>query len=374
MKAYLDNGATTQVSKGVQREMQKYFSKEYGNASSVHQFGRNARKALEESRKTIAQKIGALPEEIVFTSGGSEANNLALKGIAFALREKGNHIITTQIEHPSVLETCQFLEKRGFEVSYLKVNAEGIVDLETFKNALSEKTILVSIMHANNEIGSIQPIETIAEICQSKGIAFHSDCVQSLGKIPINVQKIPANLLSFSAHKLHGPKGVGALFVRKGTSLEKQILGGHQEYNKRAGTENVTGIAGFAQAVKELNEKDCKKMKLLRNKLVEGLEKIPDVKLNGPCEKRLCNNASISFQGIEGEGLLLKLDAKGIAVSTGSACSSQSLQPSHVLLAIGLSHERAHGTIRYTLSKFTTAKEISYAIKETKKAVQELRA
>jgi len=372
MRAYLDNGATTKVDEEAAKVVSECFSKNYGNASSLHEFGRDAKEILENAREVIAAKINAEPSEIIFTSGGTESDNLALKGVAYANKDK-NHIITTKIEHPAILETCKEFEKEGFKVTYLDVDEEGLVDLEQLKKAINEKTILVSVMHANNEIGTIQPIEEIGKLCREKGIYFHTDAVQSFTKAGIDVKKQNIDLASFSGHKVHGPKGIGILYVRKGVKIKKQSIGGHHESDLRAGTENVPGAAGFAKAVENVNDKDIEKMKELRGKLIDSLLEIPDTRLNGSKEKRLCNNVNISFNFIEGESLLMKLDDKGIAVSTGSACSSQSLDPSHVLLAIGLKHEIAHGSIRFTLSKYTTQEEIDYVIKEVKKAVEELR-
>lgn len=374
MRAYLDNGATTKTDEEAAKAINECFAKNYGNASSLHEFGREAKEILESAREVIAEKINAEPSEIIFTSGGTESDNLAIQETAYPNRDKGNHIITTKIEHPAVLETCKFLEKEGFKVTYLDVDEDGLIDLEQLKKEINEKTILVSVMHANNEIGTIQPIEEIGKICREKRIYFHTDAVQSFTKTQIDVKKQNIDLASFSGHKVHGPKGVGALYIRKGTKIHSLMHGGHQESGKRAGTENVPGAAGFAKAVELSNKDDIKRMQELRDRLIENLLEIPDTILNGSREKRLCNNVNISFSFVEGESLLMKLDDKGIAVSTGSACSSQSLEPSHVLLAIGLKHEIAHGSIRFTLSKYTTQKEIDYVVKAVKKAVNELRA
>ena len=372
-KVYLDNGATTKVDEEAAKAVNEYFTEQYGNASSLHEFGREAKEALENAREIIAKKINAEPSEIIFTSGGTESDNLALKGIAHSNKDKGNCIITTKIEHPAILETCKELEKEGFKVTYLDVDNEGLLDLGQLKEAINEKTILASVMHANNEIGAIQPVEEIGKICRENGIYFHTDAVQSFTKIPIDVKKQNIDLASFSGHKVHGPKGVGVLFIRKHVKVKKEITGGHHESDLRAGTENIPGAAGFAKAVEISNNGAVKRMEGLRDKLIDALLEIPDTILNGSREKRLCNNVNISFNFIEGESLLMKLDDKGIAVSTGSACSSQSLDPSHVLLAIGLKHEIAHGSIRFTLSKFTTEEEIDYVIETVKGAVKELR-
>ncbi len=369
MKIYLDNGATTKVDPEVVKVINEYLVDKYGNASSLHQFGREAKEALEKSREIIARKINALPEEIVFTSSGSEADNIAIKEIAF--QNMGKHIITSKVEHPAVLDTCKFLEKIGFKITYLNVDKNGFIDLKQLENSIKANTILVSIIHANNEIGTVQNIKKIGEICKRKKILFHTDAVQSFTKVPIDVKKDNISLMSLSSHKIHGPKGVGVLFVKKGVKIGKLIHGGHQENNLRAGTENIPGIVGFAKAVELQKEEHIKKMIKLRDKLTKGLLKIPSTQLNG--DNRLCNNVSVSFNFIEGEALLTHLDFKGIAVSTGSACTSQSLEPSHVLMAIGLSHEVAHGTIRFTLSRFTTEKEIDYTIKNMKEVVKNLR-
>lgn len=375
MKVYLDNGATTMVDKEVEKAMLPYFTKIYGNAFSLHTFGQEAKQALEKSREIIAKKINADPNEIIFTSGGTESDNLAIKGVAHALKDKGNHIITTKIEHHAVENSCKALEKEGLKVTWLNVDKEGFVDLEQLKNSITDKTILVSIIHGNNEIGTIQDIETIGKICKEKNVYFHIDAVQSFTKVPIDVKKQNITLASFSAHKLHGPKGIGALYIKKGTKIKKLSDGGSQESNLRAGTENIPYIVGFAKAVEIAKQEDCKKMQELRDYFIEKVEKeIPEVKLNGSREKRLCNNVNIIFKYIEGEALLLKLDDRGIAVSTGSACSSRDLKPSHVLIAIGLHPALAHGSIRFTLSKFTTKEELDYTIKSLKEAVAELRS
>lgn len=371
---YLDNGATTMVAGEVVREMQPYFSEKYGNASSLHALGREARIALENSRKAIAEKLNAEPEEIIFTSGGSESNNLAIKGFAFANREKGNHIITSRFEHPAVMETCRALEeKHGFKVTYVGIDKEGFVNLDELKKAITPKTILVTTMAANNEIGTIQPIAKIGKICYDNKVAFHTDAVQAFTKTPIDVKAMDIDLLSISAHKVHGPKGIGALFVKKGINLTRLIDGGPQENKLRAGTENIAAIVGFAKAASLITKEDIARMEKLRKRLIKDLLKIEGTRLNGSKEKRLCNNANISFSGVEGEGILMRLDEKGIAVSTGSACSSTELKPSHVLLSIGLSPVQAHGSIRFTLSKYTTDEEIDYTIRVMPKIIADLR-
>lgn len=374
MKVYLDNGATTMVDAKVLGAMKPYFTEKYGNASSLHSFGREAGEALEKARQAIAKRINAEPGEIIFTSGGTESDNLAIKGAAYANREKGNHIITSAIEHPAVINACKTLEKEGFKLTVLGVDSKGFVDMEQLKQGITDKTILVSIMHANNEIGTIQDIDAIGKICKEKEVLFHSDAVQSFTKVPIDVKKTGVDMLSFSAHKIHGPKGIGALYIKKGTLVRKIQDGGSQEFHRRAGTENVSGAVGFARAVELSKEKDIAKIVKLRDRLITGLRKIPDTLLNGPSrEKRLCNNVNIVFRFIEGEAMLLHLDMKGIAVSTGSACSQRDLKPSHVLTAIGLRPDVAHGSIRFTPSKFNTAKEIDYTIKCVKQVVENLR-
>lgn len=373
MKVYLDNAATTRLAPEVLEAMKPYFTEKYGNASSLHGFGRDAKDALERSRDIIANKINALPEEIIFTSGGTESDNLAIKGVAESFGK--GHIITSKIEHPAVLGTCSKLFRKGFKITYLDVDKDGIVDIEQLKKEIRKDTILISIMHANNEIGAIQPIQEIGRICRERNIIFHADVVQSFTKVPIDVSKLEVDLISMSSHKIHGPKGIGALYIRKHikNKVRRQSFGGHHEFDLRAGTENITGAVGFAKAVGLSNDKENEKIEKLRDRLIKGLLEIKYTQLNGSKEKRLCNNANISFNYIEGESILLQLDMKGIAVSTGSACSSQSLKPSHVLLAIGLKHEVAHGTIRFTLSRYNTEKEIDYTIKTVKEVVENLR-
>lgn len=380
MKVYLDHAATTPVDKKVVAEMLPFFTEKFGNASSLHQFGRDAKDALEESRTVVAEKLNAKPKEIVFTSCGSESDNLALRGAAYfqrKLNKEKNHIITTKVEHPAVLGTCAALSRDGFRITYLDVDEEGFVDLEQLKNAITDNTVLVSIIHGNNEIGTIQDLEEIGKIIKEKNkeTLFHSDAVQSFTKVLIDVNVMNLDLLSMSSHKIHGPKGVGALYVREGIKLEQQISGGHHEFDKRAGTENVSGIVGFAKAVSLMTDDDIKKMAELRDYIINEIQnKITDAKLNGAKgDKRLCNNVNISFKYIEGESILMHLDDKGIAVSTGSACSSQSLQPSHVLLAIGMKHEDAHGSVRISLGKENTKQEIDYAINSLKEVVESLR-
>jgi len=371
-KVYLDNAATTMVDPSVVKEMSKYHSIFYGNASSIHYAGQEAKKALEKSRAIIAKQLGAKPHEIIFTSGGTESDNIAIRGIVYEKsnrKQNKNHIITSKIEHPAVLNVCKQLEKEGFKVDYINVDKEGIVDVDGIKKRINNKTCLVTIMHSNNEIGTIQPINEIADLCYKKGIPFHTDAVQSFKKTKINLNNI--SLLSLSAHKIHGPKGIGALFVKEGTKLQKLMEGGHHEFDLRPGTENIPGIVGFAKA-SELKV-PIVKIKNLREYMIKELLKIKGSWINGSIEKRLCNNINISFKAIEGESLVLHLSRKGIATSTGSACSSRSLEPSHVLLATGLKPEDCHGSLRLTLSKYTTKSDVDYAIMEIKKAVEQLR-
>jgi len=371
-KIYLDNSAATKVDPKVVKAIIPYLLEKYGNASSPHQLGQEAKRVLEESRAVIAKKIHAKPEEIIFTSGGTESNNLAIKGTAFA--NKGNHIITCQTEHDCVLNSCKFLEEHGYSVTYLPVNEHGIVNPKDVEKAIREDTILVSIMQGNNEIGTIQPIEEIGKLCRKKEVYFHTDACQSFCKVPLNVKKQNLDLVTLNAHKMHGPKGVGALFVRTGVKIKALESGGGHENNLRSGTENIPGIAGFAESVKQFKKRDIKNMTKLRDRLINGiLEKVPDVKLNGPIENRLCNNVNFSFKYIEGEALGGYLDAKGICTATGSACSSASLKPSHVLTAIGLSPEQAHGSVRITLGKFNTAEEIETVLDILPKMVEKLR-
>jgi len=373
IKVYLDNSATTKADPEVIKAMLPYFSEKYGNPSSMHSFGQDAKEAIAKSRKIIADSIGADEDEIIFTSGGTESDNLALKGIATALKNKGNHIITSSIEHPAILATCRELSNAGYTITYLKIDSKGFVNLEELRQTMTKNTILVSIMHANNEIGTIQDIDAIGKICLEKGVLFHTDAVQSYTKVPINVKEINVDLISLASHKIHGPKGVGAIYIKKKTPIKNLLHGGGHEYKRRAGTENVPGIVGFAKAVQLANETHNEQMKQLRDRLIDGLLKIPYTQLNGSKDKRLCNNANIAFNHIEGEAILMMLDAQGIAVSTGSACSSNTLKPSHVLMALGLKHEIAHGCIRFTLSKFTTKEEIDYTIEKVRTTVEKLR-
>ncbi len=374
---YMDNAATTAVAPEVLDAMLPYFCEQYGNPSSSYTFsGKIAQKVI-EARKIIADSIGAKEKEIFFTSGGSESDNWAIKGVADALRDKGNHIITSAIEHHAVLNTCAFLENHGFEVTYLPVDENGFVDVKELEDAIRPETILISIMFANNEIGTIEPVEKIGKIAKDHGIYFHTDAVQAFGHLLIDVDKMNIDLLSASAHKLNGPKGIGFLYIRQGTKLSSLIHGGAQEAGKRAGTTNAASVIGFSKAV-ELSLKEMEKVraheKALRDRLIERVKKIPYTKVNGDLEKRLSNNANFCFRFVEGESLLLLLDQKGICASSGSACTSGSLDPSHVLLAIGLPHEIAHGSVRLTLSKDTTESDVDFVAEALEQSVERLRS
>lgn len=374
---YLDNAGTTKVSDNVLKKINPFFNEIYGNASSLHTAGQIAKEHLESARADVAKCLNANADEIYFTSGGSESDNWALNSAAKYGALKGKkHIITSAIEHHAILHTLDELKKQGFEVTYLPVYENGIVKVEDLKNAIRPDTVLVTIMFANNEIGTIQPVEEIGKICREKGIIFHTDAVQAVGHLPIDVAKMNIDMLSMSGHKFHAPKGVGALYCRKGTPLFNFIYGGAQERNRRAGTENLPGIVGLATALKDATsemEETAEREKYLRDKLFTELKKIPHSKINGDLEKRLPNNFNMCFEGIEGESLLLLLDEKGICASSGSACTSGSLDPSHVLLAIGLAHEVAHGSLRLTLSKYTTEEEIDATIKAVPEVVDYLR-
>ncbi len=351
---YLDNSATTQISEEVFREMEPYFKNEFGNPSTLYSIGRESKKALELARQRVADAINAKPEEIIFTSGGSESDNLAIKGIAFKLQNKGKHIITTEIEHPAVKETLKFLESIGFKVTYLPVYENGLIDIGDLKNAITDETILITVMHANNEIGSVQPISEIGKIASEKGIKFHTDAVQSFGKIEVDVDKLNVDLLSLSSHKINGPKGVGALYIKKGTRIVPLIHGGGQEKGIRSGTENVAGIVGFGKACQlaaENLDQHYEKLSSISNEIVEKvLNTIPESYLNGSSENRLPNLVNIRFKAIEGESLILLLDAKGYQASTGSACSSNTLEASPVLTALGLDPVDVHGSLRISLA------------------------
>lgn len=377
-KIYLDHSATTRTDDDVAKMMLEYMTDHYGNPSSVHSFGRVARKAMEEAREKIARAIGAEPNEIIFTSGGTEADNLAIRGVAYANKKRGNHIITSTIEHHAVLDTCKSLAREGFEITYVPVDEYGIVNLENLKNAVTDKTILISVMHANNEVGTIQPVKEIGAVAKEKGVYFHCDTVQSVGKIPVNVNELNIDLLAMSAHKFYGPKGIGCMYMRKGVRLLPITFGGAQERKRRPGTENVPGVAGFALALEQAvnsMEQQIPYQTGLRDKLIKGItDKIDYVKLNGHPTQRLPNNVNVSIQYIEGESLLLSLDMKGIAASSGSACTSGSLDPSHVLLAMGIPHEIAHGSLRMTLGKDNTEEQVNYVIEVLPEIVERLRA
>ena len=374
---YLDNAATTRTAPEVVEAMLPYFSELYGNPSSVYEFSQKSREAVTKARETIAKSLGARTEEIYFTAGGSESDNWALKAAAEAYQGKGNHIITTKIEHHAVLHTGQWLEKQGCEVTYLDVDENGTVKLEELKKAIRPTTILISIMFANNEIGTIQPVKEIGEIAREHGILFHTDAVQAFGQLPINVDELNIDMLSSSAHKLNGPKGIGFLYIRKGVKIRSFLHGGAQERKRRAGTENVPGIVGYGAAVERAMrtmEERTAKERVLRDYLIDRiLREVPYTRLNGHRQNRLPNNANFSFQFIEGESLLIMLDMEGICGSSGSACTSGSLDPSHVLLAIGLPHEIAHGSLRLTLSDETTEEELDHVVDAVKKIVEKLR-
>ena len=378
-RIYLDHAATTSLDKRVFEKMTPYFLDVYGNANSQHGYGRDAQKAVDTARDSIAKLIGAKPNEIYFTSGGTESDNWALRGAVKALKEKGNHVIISCIEHAAMLSTAKELEKEGVEFSYIGVDEQGFIDLEELKNAIRPNTILISCMYANNEIGTIEPISEIVKIAKEHGILVHTDAVQAMGAIDVNVATLGVDMLSFSAHKFNGPKGVGALYIKNGIPMARLISGGHQERTRRGGTTNVPGVVGFAEALrltKESMAKDNEYVAKLRDRFVERVEKeIPFVKLNGARDfsKRLPSNADFSFEFIEGESILFSLDMDGIAVSSGSACSSGSLEPSHVLLAIGLSEEKAHGTIRFSFGKENTMEEVDYVVDTLKSTIARLR-
>jgi cysteine desulfurase len=374
---YLDHAATTYVKPEVFEAMKPYFNEHFGNASSIYSLGRDSKKAVEEAREKVAKAISAEVREIYFTGSGSEADNWALKGIAAANKKKGNHIITSAIEHPAIMNSCKYLEGEGFEVTYLPVDSDGLISPEQVKNAIKDNTILISIMFANNEIGTIQPIREIGAIAREKGVLFHTDAVQAIGNIKIDVQSMNIDLLSLSGHKFYGPKGIGALYIRKGVKISSFLHGGQQERGKRASTENVPGIIGLGRAIELATEnldEYNKKLIDLREKTIEGLTaKVPYIKLNGHRHNRLPGNVNISFQFIEGESLLLMLDMKGIYGSSGSACSSGSLDPSHVLLAIGLPHEIAHGSLRLTFGDENTQEDVDYILEVIPQMVSRLR-
>ena len=374
---YVDNAATTMLEPEVLEKMMPYLTEFYGNASSIYRFGQEAKEVVNKSRETIAKCLNADAKEIYFTSGGSEADNWALKGVADALSKKGNHIITSAIEHHAILHTCEFLEKHGYEVTYLPVDENGLVNPDDLEKAITDKTILVSIMFANNEIGTIQPVKKLAEIAHSHGVYFHTDAVQAVAHVEIDVKDLGVDLLSMSAHKFGGPKGIGALYIKKGVRVTNLLHGGQQELGRRATTENLAGIVGMATALKlamDNFEENTKRVKALRERYINSvLEKIPYCRLNGHRTERLPGNTNISFQFIEGEAMLLLLDMYGIAASSGSACTSGSLDPSHVLLAIGLPHGIAHGSLRVTFSHHNTEEEVDQIVDALEKVIQRLR-
>ena len=374
---YLDNASTTKLDKRVLDRMLPYLTEEYGNPSAIYKPAKTARKAVEEARATVAKILNCEPTEIYFTASGRESDNTAIKGIARRYRDKGKHIITSKIEHPAVLETCKALEREGFDVTYISVDGNGILDLKELENSIREDTILISVMFANNEIGTLQPVKEIGEIAKRHGVFFHTDAVQAVGSEWIDVKELGIDSLSLSAHKFHGPKGVGALYVKSGVRFERFVDGGHQEKGRRAGTENVAGIVGLAAAMElsyaELQEKNSR-VRALRDYYEAEVEKrIPYIKRNGDQKKRLAGTSNISFEFIEGEGLLLNLDLKGICASSGSACTSGSLDPSHVLLAIGLKHEIAHGSLRISIGKYNTKEEIDFLVESLVEIVNKLR-
>jgi cysteine desulfurase len=371
---YLDSAATTRVDSKVAEAMIPYYAEKYANASSTHFMGEEARRAIEESRDVIAKSIDAKYKEIIFTGSGTESNNMVIKGLFWANYPRKNHVITTKIEHDCILNACRWLEKQGAKITYLDVDKEGFVDLNQLKNSLTDKTILVSVIHGNNEIGTIQNLREIGKICHEKNILFHTDACQSYTKVPLNVNKDNLDLITLNAHKIHGPKGVGALYIKNGIKITPLLHGGGQEFKLRSSTENVAGIVGFAKAVKIASEKDAKNITKLRDYFIEELLEISGTKINGAKGgNRLCNNINICFSNIEGEAIGSFLNSKGICISTGSACSSHSLEPSHVLLAIGRAHVEANSSIRISLSKFTTKDEIDFALSEIKKTVERLR-
>ncbi len=375
---YLDYAATTPTRPEVAEAMQPYFSEIFGNPSGIHSYGQEARGAIEEARVQVAALIGARAEEVVFTSGGTESDNFALKGVAFANETRGNHIIISPIEHHAIIRTCEFLEGKGFKITVVPVDMHGLVDPDKVRKSITGKTVLISIMHANNEVGTIEPIAEISKIAREAGIYFHTDAVQTAGHIPVDVDKLGVDLLSMSAHKLYGPKGIGALYIRKGTKLVSFMHGGEQERGRRASTENVPGIVGFGCAVelagKEMDG-EAGRLVNLRDKLIKGiLERIDNTQLNGHPVKRLPNNVNVSIAFVEGESMLLNLDLEGICASTGSACSSEALEPSHVLLAMGIPPERAHGSLRFTLGKWTTDADIGRVLEVLPGIVARLRA
>jgi cysteine desulfurase len=378
VKVYFDNSATTKVDSRVLEAMMPFFTEEYGNPSSLHHFGRVANDAIATARNQVAKAMGASREDIIFTSGGTESDNIAIQGFAFANEDKGDHIITSSIEHHAVLHTCRFLESQGFKVTYVPVNEEGFVPIEDLKSAINSRTILISVMAANNEVGVIQPVRDIGEICHDHGVAFHTDAVQAFTKMPLDVERDNIDMLSISGHKFHGPKGVGALYVRRGLNIRPTMYGGGHEKGLRSSTENVSGIVGIGKAVEiamTSMDSDIERMTFLRDRIIDGvLSQIQNSHFNGSRAKRLCNNAHFRFDFIDGESLVLELDEMGIATSTGSACSTKSRDPSHVLTAIGLKPELARGSLRVSISRMSTSEEVDYFLEAIPRAVVKLRS
>jgi cysteine desulfurase len=373
-RIYFDNAATTRVDPEVLKAMLPYMDEKFGNMASLHSFGREAEAAAEDARRSISKKVNGKEHRLIFTSGGTESNNFALKGAAFAGKGKGKHIITTRIEHDCILNSAKWLSKNGFEVTYLPVDREGFVDPSALASAIRKDTIIASVIHANNEIGTIEPIRELGKVAHEKGVLFHTDACQSFTKVPIDLRKDNVDLMTINAHKIYGPKGVGGLFVREGVRLDPLLAGGGQEFGLRSGTVNVAGIAGFAKAVDIMKDGHIRHMEKLRDMMIKNVLGIEESWLNGPAGgKRLCNNAHFSFRHIEGESLVIHLDLKGIAASTGSACSSKSLEPSHVLMAIGLKPEEAHGSVRFSVGKDSTADDVSYTVESLSEAVCTLR-
>ena len=370
---YLDNSATTQIKTEVLQEMMPYLTTEYGNASSLYSVGRNAKRAIEKARNRVAELLNCNHNEIYFTGGGSESDNIALKGFAYANKEKGNHIITSKIEHPAILETCKTLERQGFEVSYINVNEDGIIDVEELRKSIKPNTILISVMTANNEVGTIQPIEEIAKIAHDNNIVFHTDAVQAIGNVQIDVEKMRIDMLSLSSHKINGPKGVGALYIKNGIEVEKFINGGHQEKDRRAGTENVAGIVGIGKAAeiaRKNMETHIRNLSKIRDYYIKKVQKeIPDIRINGSMENRLPGNANISFKGINASELIFKLDERGICVSSGSACSSGNTNPSHVLTAMNVPEVYLNSAIRTTFGDNNTFEQVDYVVKILKQII-----
>ncbi|MBI5587154.1 MAG: cysteine desulfurase NifS [Deltaproteobacteria bacterium] len=377
-KIYFDHNATTPILNDVFEAMVPYLKDQWGNPSSIHWAGRGTKKAVEDAREQVCKLLNCAPLELIFTSSGTEGDNHAIKGIAYAKKDKGNHIITTKVEHPAVLNTCKYLQKEGFEVTYLDVDSDGMIDIDALKGAITPKTILITVMYANNETGVIFPVKEIGDIARERGVTFHTDAVQAAGKVPIDTQKLNIDLLTISGHKLYGPKGMGALYAKRGVRLVPLIHGGHHERNRRGGTENVAGIVGMGKAaeiaLKDM-DKEIEHLKTLRDRLEKGMAgRIPHIKLNGHADRRLPNTSNISFEFVEGESLLLNLDMKGVAASSGSACTSGSLEPSHVLVSMGLSHELSHGSVRFSLGKSNTAEEIDFLLEIMPAIVERMRS